>query len=78
MPPKALFPRAWKYYNTVVAIISALIVLGNAIIIQVDHEVSEAWVAAIISFLAAVLIWLRDRRQALGLDENPSSDIAPL
>lgn len=66
--PKPRFPAAWKHYPVVVAAISSLITVGNALLIQMDNEISQAWISAAVSILATLLIWLRERRKNLGLD----------
>jgi hypothetical protein len=65
---RALWPAAWRYYNTIVAGTALLLMMANVLIgshlfsDQIDHFISMG-----ISALTAILIWLRERGRQLGV-----------
>jgi hypothetical protein len=65
-PQSALFPKAWKYYNAVVAAIGALLVLLNTLAgAHLFSPEIDKWIAFAINIVVAVLVWLNDRRRQL-------------
>jgi hypothetical protein len=66
--PRALFPRAWKYYDGIIASAGLIFMVANALIgLNVFSPTATRWISVGIAASTAALIWLRARAQQLGV-----------
>jgi hypothetical protein len=66
--PHALFPKAWKAYDGIVATFALLLMVINALIgIDLFNPTVDRWISVGITAVTAVLIWMRLRATQLGV-----------
>jgi hypothetical protein len=66
--PRALFPKAWKYYDGLVATAALTLMIINALIsVDIFTQTTERWIGVGITGVTALLIWMRARATQLGV-----------
>jgi hypothetical protein len=69
------FPKAWRYYPTVVASLAAAVITLNAFLVSTEGD-AQAWISAAIAVTAATLITIRGRARQLGIKTNGVDETA--
>jgi len=66
--PRALFPKAWRYYDGVIATAALIFMVVNALVgLDVFSADVDRWIGVGITAVTAVLIWMRARATQLGV-----------
>ena len=77
-PAKALFPRAWQYYDGVVATVGLVFITVNALIgVEVFSQSTQRWISVGVAVLQAILIWMRARATTLGVVKVNAEHLQP-
>jgi hypothetical protein len=76
--PRALFPRAWKYYDGFVATSGLLLILANTLMgLNVFSDTASRWINVGVALLVAVMIWARNRGGELGVIKTGADHLQP-
>jgi hypothetical protein len=76
---KPLFPKAWPFFNSVVASIGAVMILLNILVgAHLWSAEVDKWLSLVLSILTAIIIWLNERRRQLfGNGHSPETATSP-